>query len=68
MSGKRKDVNKVLKDARKRGLVVTPAGSGHWKVTNPATGARATLSASPNTDRGVRAGARDIERLTRESA
>ena len=62
--GKNKDVQQLLRKAKKAGLAIERSKNGHWRISlSDNTHDFVVVAYSPNTDRAVRNACRDVDRL-----
>ncbi len=61
MSGTRKDIMRLLEQARAQGFAVCRAGSGHWKIVSPA-GSVVIAAFSPSSGYALQRIRRDLKR------
>jgi hypothetical protein len=59
----RKEITALLRKARGQGFAITATGSGHWRVTNPSTGAWTIIAATPRGGHVLRDIARRLRRI-----
>jgi hypothetical protein len=58
-----KDTRRLVKAARKAGAIAVLSSSGHWRVTNPATGQTVTMAASPSCRHALANQKRDLRSI-----
>ena len=59
----RKDTERLLRLAAKAGAVVSRGGSGHYRVTNPATGATVTMGVTSSCHHALAKQRKDLRRI-----
>jgi hypothetical protein len=59
----RKDTERLLRDAKRAGAVVSITGKNHYRVTNPTTGMACTMSYSPSCHHALAKQKKDLRRI-----